>query len=173
MDRKGEFMAEEITELMRFRKDTPLGIIKDLLEETEIGEIFEKIIEMPPAYDRGEDGGVHGLELRMILKGDKGAVQFVLYTNWFLELANREARGFNNQIMPPIPADLGFHSKKPMYEGQEVMDLECEYTNGLCYYDGSGLAADAVFAILLKEGSDGVWKYLHRYYQSIFNKESE
>ena len=45
----------------------------------------------------------------------------------------------------------------------------CPYLDGKpCYYDGSTLAADKVFRILLRYGSKGVWRYLRRYYRSVF-----
>ena len=52
--------------------------------------MFTKEITIAPAYDkRNIDpkknyGGIHGCEMRFVLKGECGAVQFVLYTNWQL-----------------------------------------------------------------------------------------
>lgn len=50
---------------------------------------FSQIVEMPAAWDKrsdtpSEDYGVHGVDLRMVLVGPLGAVQFVVYTNWML-----------------------------------------------------------------------------------------
>ena len=55
---------------------------------------MEKIVKFYPAFDRRKDPkgnyGIHGVDMRMILKGDKGAVQFVLYTNWHLPHVQEE-----------------------------------------------------------------------------------
>ncbi len=63
-----------------------------------------------------------------------------------------------------MPADVGYHSKVPQYEDQRRMTDNCEFTDGVCYYDGSTMHADKVFDILTEEGSEGVWKYLESYY---------
>lgn len=50
---------------------------------------FQEIVQFSPAYDRRspdpkKNYGIHGVELGMVLKGPKGAVQFLLFTNWQL-----------------------------------------------------------------------------------------
>lgn len=152
-------------------------------------ENFERIVEILPAYDKTKEGyGIHGAELRMVLKGQQGAVQFVLYTNWQLPHVEqnlikkvlkdaiseeapseviKQVRTKLNVYFLPMPADLGYHSKTPHYEGQ-YLTSDCQYIEGGCYYDGSGLNAEPVYQILLTEGSDGVWKYLEQYHKEIF-----
>ena len=147
---------------------------------------MEKLIKFYPALDKrssnpSKNYGIHGVELRMILKGDKGAAQFVLYTNWQLphvqrEL-NRKATGKDEEyieaILNPMPADLGYHSPAPLYEGQDICTESCEYLDGKpCYYDGSGLNAERIYEVLLREGSDGVWRELEEYYKDLFKSES-
>jgi hypothetical protein len=97
---------------------------------------FQEITEFLPAYDKRDldpkkNYGIHGVTLRMVLKGPEGAVQFVVYTNWQLphvtEENHRRAHGNHVRdstlrgLFDPMPADLGYHSPKPMYEGQEPM----------------------------------------------------
>lgn len=59
-----------------------------------------------------------------VVKGELGAVQFVLYTNWQLPHVVKEwEEKYGRDNMPsvfcrPIPADVGYHSPKPMYEDQ-------------------------------------------------------
>lgn len=140
---------------------------------------MEKIIEFSPAYDKRDSDpnknyGVHGVELRMVLKGELGATQFLLYTNWQLPDVTKE---FREKLTPdkyflfePLPADLGYHSPKPIYEGQTSMG-PCPYLNNQpCYYDGSGLNAERIYKVLLEKGSDGVWEELEKYYKEIFEK---
>jgi hypothetical protein len=57
---------------------------------------FERIVQFLPAFDKrhpdpSKNYGIHGVELRMVLKGPKGAVQFVLFTNWQLLHITRES----------------------------------------------------------------------------------
>ena len=142
---------------------------------------FEKIVECTPAWDKRhkdprKNCGIHGVNLRMILKGDKGAVQFVLCTNWQLphvteEILNIPKDKTNIKMrFLPLPADLGYHSPEPMYEGQELMTESCPYLDGKpCYYDGSGLNAEPIYVTLLEKGSDGVWQELERYYSELFD----
>lgn len=136
---------------------------------------MERIVKFLPAWDKrsndpSKDYGVHGVDLRMYLKGELGAVQFVLYTGWHLPHVQEEWNS-RNYHPKPLPADIGYHSPKPMYEGQEICSDSCELLDGKpCYYDGSGLMAEEVFKILLTEGSDGVWKNLEERYIDLFGE---
>ena len=70
-----------------------------------------------------------------------------------------------------MPADVGYHSPKPIYEGQEIMSDCCECLGGKpCYYGGSGLYAEKIYKVLVEKGSDEVWKKLEEYYIDIFGK---
>ena len=143
---------------------------------------FEKIVDIRPAFDkRHEDPsknyGIGGVELRFILKGEKGAIQFLLMTHWLLpetqkELDEKEGRGelvHSKYTSRPLPADLGYHSPVPMYEGQESM--ECTLIpGGKCYYDGSGLRAYDVYRAMLKEGDKGIWDMLESEYKCLFER---
>ena len=133
-------------------------------------------IRMRPAYDkRNEDPsknyGVHGAELGFYLRGEAGAVQFIIFTNWHLPHVHAEwnARGCREPRFcgyKPMPADIGYHSKMPRYEGQTMLTSECEFTGGgPCYYDGSGLNAEEGFKILVAEGHEAVWKWMENYYE--------
>ena len=144
---------------------------------------FEKIVMMTPAYDKrhkdpNKNYGIHGVNLKMVLKGKMGAVQFVVYTNWQLPhvteemLQNPRQRNSVDMFFMPMPADLGYHSYKPRYEGQTLLTESCEYLDGKpCYYDGSSLNAETIYETLLEEGSDGVWRELENCYNEIFNDE--
>ena len=79
--------------------------------------------------------------------------------------------GYTHCIQRPLPADLGFHSPKPVYKGQRRSSNECQYLDGKpCYYDGSGLNAKRVFGILVKKGGEAVWKELEDYYKETFGE---
>lgn len=149
---------------------------------------LERIFEITPAYDKRAEGyGIHGAELRMIVKGERGAVQFVVYTNWQMPHIVKDT--INKDYMMdatdislkqntalkvnfcPMPADLGYHSPKPMYEHQEPIGSNCPYIKGgVCYYDGSSLNAEPVFDLLVTKGSTAVWEYLEQCYKDKFVK---
>ena len=139
-------------------------------------------IKIHPAFDKRDKDplkncGIHGCDLRFLLKGPKGVVQFVIFTNWQLPHVTEEfiQKPIKDRIdikirYLPMPADLGYHSLVPMYEGQTGR-ANCEYLDGkTCYYDGSSLSAEPIYDILLREGSDGVWKALEKYYKELFEK---
>lgn len=141
---------------------------------------MEKIVKFSPAFDKrnsdpSKNYGIHGVDMRMILKGDTGAVQFVVYTGWHLPHVQKEMRAKMHpdkySLFEPMPADIGYHSLHPMYQDQDILSKECEYLNGKpCYYDGSGIMANEVYVILLEKGSDGVWEYLEKYYIERFGE---
>jgi len=154
-----------------------------------MNEEFERIVEMSAAYDkRNEDPsknyGIHGVDFRMVLKGPKGAVQFVIYTNWHLPHVQEE---MDHKVLldpstvdishHPMPADVGYHSPKPMWESEDwphkPATESCPYLDGKpCYYDGSTLYAEDVYKILLKKGSKGVWEELENCYREQFEEDS-
>lgn len=144
---------------------------------------MKRIVQISPAFDRRDPDpkknyGIHGCDLRMVLKGRAGAVQFVLYTNWHLphvqdEMDKKIYGEFPHLSCHPLPADLGYHSPKPMYEGQRDMG-PCEYLSGRkCYYDGSSLSAERIYQVLLERGSEAVWAELEQYYRDTFLVKSE
>jgi hypothetical protein len=143
---------------------------------------MEKQVSFYPAYDKrdpkpAKNYGIHGVDIRFILKGARGAVQFVLYTNWHLPAVQQEMyqraaykdECYLQAALGPMAADRGYHSPAPTYEGQEVSSDECEYLDGKpCYYDRSGLDADRIYEVLLAEGDSGVWRELEEYYTHKF-----
>lgn len=147
-----------------------------------------KNITISAAFDKrhkdpSKNYGIHGCDLRFILGNEKGYVQFVLYTNWLLPELVEEYKRDSDSIMvierypftyiqEPMPADLGYHSPVPRYDGQTA--LSCDLVpGGKCYYDGSGLNAIKVFDVLRREGSDGVWKFLENYHKELFTTTDE
>lgn len=128
-----------------------------------------RIVEIDPSFDKRKSGyGIRSAMLRMILKGDEGAVQFVMSTGWYLESINLGL----GSMRDPMGFDLGYHSPKPMYEDQgNVMD-DCPYLDGKpCYYDGSSLRAMEVTKLLIEKGHEAVWAYLEEEYDRKFLEE--
>jgi hypothetical protein len=125
----------------------------------------------------GGSHGVHGLTIQFVSTGEKGAVQFALYTGWLPQYKSKDGIGYRSidkwgtllDMLYPMPADLGCHSRTPMYEDQKTMP--CQYLDGAdCYYDGSGLnATDAMYA-LVNGGDVALWTFLDAYYECVFNE---
>lgn len=144
---------------------------------------MERKVYFEPAYDKrdpdpNKNYGIHGASIRFVLKGDKGAVQFLIYTNWYLPNVQKELKrkyaGKTDSLFffTPMPADVGYHSLEPTYSGQECITQECEYLDGKpCYYDGSTTRAERVFDILVAEGDEAVWKCLEDYYHKTFGTD--
>lgn len=145
-------------------------------------------IRILPGYDKRsanphENYGVHGCELVFYIHDvhKSKTAQFKCYTDWLPLNVQKERMGKDvTRMYPdvcqvvtgeqPMAADLGYHSPKPLYKGQTKM--ECDLSKrGYCYYDGSGLGAERVRNIMLKEGDEGVWRELENYWHEIFENE--
>lgn len=149
---------------------------------------MERRIEFIPGYDHtsfpedcgGGGHGRHGMELAFILIGPAGAVQWkCTMLNWYPgNIVYGDAPASEPISMVPahpriddtMATDLGYHSPKPMWEGQEDYGRDdCHLLpGGTCYYDGSGLNAGPVLEAFLSYGPMAVWAALSRYYQELF-----
>jgi hypothetical protein len=146
---------------------------------------FERLVEFSPAYDKrnpnpDKNYGIHGVEIRFVLKGLKGATQFVIYTSWYLPHVQRELYGkgeLNSSLkyggIEPMGTDIGYHSPISKYEGQKVMSDHCPYLDGKpCYYDGSSLRAGEFIPEFLEGGDKAVWKMLEDEYGRRFHDKN-
>lgn len=132
---------------------------------------LERKIEISPAYDKRPKYGIHGVEMRWYVIGPQGAIQFLLFTNWHLEHVQKELDAKTDHFAcHPLPADIGYHSHVPRYDGQESQG-HCHILNGPCYYDGSGLDAIEFYKILVEQGGEALWKALEERYALWLEKE--
>jgi len=140
---------------------------------------MKRTVEFTKAFDKrdpdpSKDYGIHGVDIIFALSKENKAVQFIIFTNWHLPNVQGEIDSMPlNSEFPfsrhiPQASDLGYHSPKPMYEGQEASSYNCKLTGGKCFYEGSGSYAQEIFEVLLREGSEGVWRELEEYYNYIF-----
>lgn len=126
---------------------------------------FRREVVFEPAFDKRhtdpeKNYGIGGVVMKFFLVGPAGTIQFVTSTGWHLPRVVDE--GIKGTLMA---YDIGYHSPKSMYEGQTVLTTECELVEGgTCYYDGSGLQADAFLRILIEQGSDALWAALEKRY---------
>lgn len=140
---------------------------------------FKKTVEIRPAFDRRDPNphqnyGIHGCDLLFTLTGEKGAVTFLLYTNWHLPHIVEEFKYHpDHMICQPLPADIGYHSPHAMYEGQTPREKVCQYIGVLCYQDGCASYADEFYQEMVKSGSKGLWKKMKAYYKTQFEKEEK
>ncbi len=151
---------------------------------------MEHIVKFEPGYDcirfacklgsaacipgGGGSHGRHGLQIRFVAKGDKGAIQFLLFTGWSPQSCDKSSIGSRDVHdwggASTMPADLGYHSRTPRYDGQEPIDNACEFCDGQpCYYDGSSLNADNAMYALVNGGDAALWAFLEAYYAATFD----
>lgn len=138
----------------------------------------EKLIQFLPGFDKRhpdptKNYGIKGMEIKFVLKGEKGATQFVIYTDWYPTEVQKEYfyKGLDRKYFSvrPMGADIGYHSPIPMFEDQKPIIESCEYIDGKpCYYDGSGLAAEKLVPLFLEMGVDVVWNKLEEDYEYYF-----
>ena len=135
-----------------------------------VGE-FERIISFKPGFICEVEGprshGRHGVEMLWTLVGEKGAVQFLFFTGWEpdYEYPSQDKTDWS------MPADLGYHSPRPMYEDQVSNGTDCPFLppGSTCYYDGSGLNAIEAWKVFVREGEEALWEHLTHYYRSVFS----
>ncbi len=134
---------------------------------------FEKIVKVSPAFDKrhpepSKNYGIDSCKITFYLKGENGAVQFMIGTDWYLPHVQSELKNKDFDI-EPRGWDVGYHSYKPFYEGQHCMG-KCEMLEfSDCYYDGSSLRAEEWIDDFLKGGTEWLWPKLEEYYNEVFN----
>lgn len=138
---------------------------------------MERRIEFVPAFDKRsplpeENYGIGSMQIIFLLIGELGVMQFAMSTGMYLRL-NRDELFAKPQgrfnTFEPMGYDVGYHSPKPMYDGQKKFE-ECEYIEGGCYYDGSSWAASRLLEIFLEHGEDAIWKELEDDYKQRFGE---
>jgi hypothetical protein len=111
----------------------------------------------------------------MGLKGSKGTITFTVFTGWYLPQTIDwwKSKGYATvESVKGWGTDIGYHSKQPIREWQTETNKSsdtCEWTDGSCWYDGSGLAGQELFNRFVVEGEEVVWKTLEEWYHSEFD----
>jgi len=154
---------------------------------------LERIVHFKPGFDKrnpsdpSKDYGISGGSLLFLVKGPRGAVHFVLGTNFYPESAERHLvncytdgrmRRFGPDGVAGIAQsyrargfDVGYHAPEPQYDGQHAHE-NCEWLGGKsCYTDGSALRADEWAQQFLERGTDWLWPALEREYADRFEDE--
>ena len=125
----------------------------------------------------GNSHGKHGMEMLFLVKGEKGAVQFVMSTGWMPfhspqdKIGVRRIQKMELSDYYPMPTDLGYHSYKPHYENHTPMKGACSVLDGAeCYYDGSSLNCNDAYYAFVNGGEEALWDFLEQYYACVFEE---
>lgn len=144
---------------------------------------FERITKVRLPFDRRhpdpkQNYGIHGLDVWFILKGKKGATQFMVSFGVYLphlvqEALSKGERPYGEGKISGF--DVGYHAYVPQFEGQTPMK-NCDIFSGEpCYYDGSSLRADdwvkEIFSIQGDAPDARVWEKLEEEYRERFGDE--
>jgi hypothetical protein len=147
-----------------------------------IPDAFERRIEFSPAFDKrssdpAKNFGIGAVRIWFYLIGPEGAVQWQIGTDWYVPSAQDHLYSLSayrrDKALRPQAWDLGYHSPRPLYEGQEPNSHDCEVLGGPCYYDGSSLNAERLIRPFLEGGSEAVWRELEDFYRSTFAQAIE
>ena len=147
---------------------------------------FERIVDFQPGFDKRSNNpstnyGICGGVFTFVLKGPHGAIQFKFSAPFYPEHVFKEHMERNDisaleLLYRPNGYDVGYHSPRPMYEGQDPIctDGSCPYVEGKhCYYDGSGLRADDWLKEFLAGGTEWLWPVMEAEYHARFNTDPE
>jgi len=129
--------------------------------------MFERRVEFTAAYDKRNadpkrNYGIHGVNALFTLIGDLGAVRFVLFTSWELDVLAQRA---------PLPAQIEIHAMRkrwaPNTEGEDCDLLPGGKCFASCYYQ----LADDAYTALVEGGSEGLWGWMEQIYAEELGKE--
>lgn len=142
---------------------------------------FARRVNLSPSFDRRDprpsvNYGIGEVRMWFYLIGRKGAVQWQIGTGWYCNSAERHLRSFpddpggyrDESRYRPRAWDLGYHAREAQYDGQTVVDQDCETIGGPCFYDGSGLNAELLLDGFLEGGERFLWPALEAYYGHVF-----
>lgn len=108
------------------------------------------------------------------LKGDAGAVQFVIMPLPMLGPATLSLGEIIDGVLC-MGIDIGYHSPVPIYEDHEPLNPCPVYGDVLCFYDGSSLPAGALLAMWVQGGCNEeiIWADLEFRYSARFTYRIE
>ena len=138
-----------------------------------MAEVLRREVRFEPGFDRrtGDtrtNHGIHGMQIRFLLVGEKGAAQFLLFTNWLPESTAQEYADSRSYYQwQAYLADIGYHARVPQYAEDEPFSENCPVIGGRCYYEGSSLRAWPVYWAMTREGDAAVWRALAEVYARI------
>ena len=151
-----------------------------------------------PADDRSDPDpsksyGVNCVDMRFLVEGAKGAVEFQLLTQWYLRhVMDRRLESIKRDVfagkedfllkhfIEPYPTDVCYFSHERLSEDDSYWEKGVEYVFGgaPCYYGYKFMdetegrtAKEVAFDRLVVGGDDALFRYLEEYYTEVFGKE--
>jgi hypothetical protein len=148
-----------------------------MTEKPYIHDGFECWVQVHPSFhwmrtDPKRNYGVGNVSMTFFLRGEKGAIQFKIGTEWGIKPVRDHLSGFSSEYRSydkPSGWDLGYHAKEPQYEGHSPMG-QCDAIGCQCYYDGSGLQADEMIEGFMAGGTAWLWPKLAEVYRARFEE---
>lgn len=140
------------------------------------GSSFRHEVVVTPSFylvrdEPSKNYGVGNCRIVFYAIGEKGAVQFMLGTDWAIEKVRAHLSNFprhRRDDVQPQAWDIGYHSRVPMYDGQSPMERRCDVLGATCYYDGSSLQAEDWVEGFCAGGTEWLWPRLEQYYRFTF-----
>lgn len=130
-------------------------------------EKFERRVDVVPCFGTrgsGDGRGNHGAELHFTLCGPGGALSIQIMTAWHLN-PGEEAR----RIEPRHSTIATYFIHSPSERPGFTASGSCCYLGGAkCWADSGSFAGDYFLAILIREGSEGLWKAFEDRYVEEF-----
>ena len=143
---------------------------------------FKKTIRFDPGWDyivlgpkEKEKCGRHGMTIRFILKGEKGAIHFSISTGWMPRIKRNLGYEPTHQsadvcVLFPMAEDISYHSRVKLDDYLTPRE-SCVWLDGdTCYSDGSILYAEEFMATFFNEGEKALWKKMKEYYKENLEK---
>lgn len=145
-----------------------------------MSEKFEKIMQVRLPFDRRapapqQNFGIGGFQIKFILKGPRGAIQFMIGISAYLPHVLNDTPGLRRDLGEITGWDVGYHSYTPKHEGQQPTG-PCEFLEDskVCYYDGSALHADdwvkEIFSVRGEHPDKLMWQKLENEYYEVFEQ---
>jgi hypothetical protein len=148
-------------------------------------EKLERLVIAQPAYDKRspipeENYGIGAVRFMFVLKGPRGAVHFLFSSGMYLPSAvehlirvhHEQGWGLGDMArsaLAPMGLSVGYHSPRPMFEGQPVAQESCGFLDGKpCYCDGSALVASKWMERFIQGGTEWLWRALEEEYRDRF-----
>lgn len=137
---------------------------------------LEHKITFSPGFDKRDDDpaknyGISAVQIFFYVIGKHGAIQWAIGTNWYQQTAREHLARFPStrpEALRPTGWDLGYHSRKPMYDDHTPIKSCHIIDDGECYYDGSSLNADLLIEGFITGGLDWLWPKLEAEYRFRF-----
>jgi hypothetical protein len=119
---------------------------------------LERKVSFVPGYIHRENGKLsskHGMDIVFLLTGPEGAISFTIFTCWYPD----------GEFTEPTGAEVVWHSRIPLWEGQSHVE-QCKYLNDEpCYSDGSSTLAQVWFIDFLHKGEAIIWPKMEQIYK--------